>query len=230
VKDGIVKLADFGISRHYIRNAEMTACGTPLNVAPEVFKTNKYTSKIDIWSFGVVCYEMLKGKHPFNASNFEDLQEMHQNDLDYSSLTQDEVNFLKLALNPLPAHRSDVEGLIKSKLISEYLSKIFTDISELYLRISTENSKLSQKVRLSLCLYILTEVLFTKDKSQFKLELNDLKNSLNISTLSSKTQENLLKSLLKYSEQLNEKSPSSSSLLVYIHRRLSALPNIENFN
>jgi serine/threonine-protein kinase ULK/ATG1 len=75
-----LKLADFGFSRYFeskkdedIENSQtenefmMTSfCGTPLYMAPELLSNRKYTNKADLWSFGVIMYEMLYGVNPYN--------------------------------------------------------------------------------------------------------------------------------------------------------------------
>ena len=45
--------------------------GTPLYMAPELIKSQKYDSKIDIWSAGIVSYILLSGKLPFTGKNKE---------------------------------------------------------------------------------------------------------------------------------------------------------------
>ena len=47
--------------------------GSPLNMAPEVLGGTQYNSKADIWSIGVVFYEILYGAPPYKASNMVDL-------------------------------------------------------------------------------------------------------------------------------------------------------------
>lgn len=39
--------------------------GSPYYMAPEAFINNIYGSKTDVWSFGIIIYELLHGKTPF---------------------------------------------------------------------------------------------------------------------------------------------------------------------
>lgn len=61
---GLVKICDFGwsISTNIMRG---TFCGTPLYVSPELLKRKNYNNKIDVWSVGILTYELLFGKVPF---------------------------------------------------------------------------------------------------------------------------------------------------------------------
>lgn len=66
----ILKLADFGFAR-ILPSTSMaeTLCGSPLYMAPEILRLEKYTAKADLWSVGAVLYEMVSGKPPFRAAN-----------------------------------------------------------------------------------------------------------------------------------------------------------------
>ncbi|KAL1922939.1 uncharacterized protein VTP21DRAFT_9315 [Calcarisporiella thermophila] len=69
-----LKVADFGFARPLsIHNLAETLCGSPLYMAPEVLSGNRYDAKADLWSVGVVLYEMLTGRPPFNAQNHVEL-------------------------------------------------------------------------------------------------------------------------------------------------------------
>lgn len=66
----ILKIADFGFARIMDDEAfTQTQCGSPLYMAPEVLMGDEYTNKADLWSVGVILYEMLCGERPFKDIN-----------------------------------------------------------------------------------------------------------------------------------------------------------------
>eukprot|EP00009_Paramoeba_aestuarina_P010104 CAMPEP_0201526494 /NCGR_PEP_ID=MMETSP0161_2-20130828/31983_1 /ASSEMBLY_ACC=CAM_ASM_000251 /TAXON_ID=180227 /ORGANISM="Neoparamoeba aestuarina, Strain SoJaBio B1-5/56/2" /LENGTH=729 /DNA_ID=CAMNT_0047926913 /DNA_START=101 /DNA_END=2290 /DNA_ORIENTATION=+ len=65
--DGNVCLADFGLSK-ILNGADdraTTMCGTPGYVAPEVLLGKGYGTQVDLWSLGVLMYELSTGRNPF---------------------------------------------------------------------------------------------------------------------------------------------------------------------
>lgn len=72
---GEVKLGDFGVSRQM---SDETLClnsfyGTPLYLSPEIIEGKPYTDTTDVWSLGVVLYELLALRPPFNGHSLQDV-------------------------------------------------------------------------------------------------------------------------------------------------------------
>lgn len=66
-EDGHIKLCDFGLTCT-IQNSKII-CGTPEYIAPEILKNKGYSKEVDIWSLGIVLYELLTGNVPFRSQN-----------------------------------------------------------------------------------------------------------------------------------------------------------------
>ena len=47
----------------------MTSCGTPLYMAPQIVNFAKYSYKADVWSLGVICFEILNSETPFHSKS-----------------------------------------------------------------------------------------------------------------------------------------------------------------
>ena len=66
-KRRLLKIADFGLAKivknHILHN---TVCGSPLYMAPEIIGHDQYNKQTDLWSIGMILFEMLYGFHPYN--------------------------------------------------------------------------------------------------------------------------------------------------------------------
>lgn len=70
----MLKIADFGFARSLPSTAlAETLCGSPLYMAPEILRYEKYGAKADLWSVGTVLFEMMTARPPFRASNHVEL-------------------------------------------------------------------------------------------------------------------------------------------------------------
>lgn len=66
--DGTVKIVDFGVSRFGNETTEMTAeTGTYRWMAPEMIEHKAYDYKVDVYSFGIVFWELVTGEIPFSG-------------------------------------------------------------------------------------------------------------------------------------------------------------------
>lgn len=69
-----VKIADFGLSKFTQNGAPSTdmlmktMIGTPEFIAPEIAKGDNYTSKVDVWAVGMLMYNVVTGKLPFDEN------------------------------------------------------------------------------------------------------------------------------------------------------------------
>lgn len=71
-KQGLVKLADFGVATRTTTFHESSVVGTPYWMAPEVIELSGATTASDIWSLGCTVIELLDGKPPYHK-----MQPMH---------------------------------------------------------------------------------------------------------------------------------------------------------
>ena len=102
-KDGVAKLADFGVSRVLLYTLEeaRTMIGTPYYLAPEMIEDKGYSYPADIWSSGVLMYEMLTYAHPFTGNNLPALI----------------LSIMKAKPKPVPkSYSSDVQKVVNKML------------------------------------------------------------------------------------------------------------------
>ena len=73
--NGTVKLCDFGFARAMSSDTTVLTSvkGTPLYMAPELVQEWPYDGSVDLWSLGVICYELFVGQPPFYTNNLMSL-------------------------------------------------------------------------------------------------------------------------------------------------------------
>eukprot|EP00826_Nyctotherus_ovalis_P009759 TRINITY_DN12583_c0_g4_i1.p1 TRINITY_DN12583_c0_g4~~TRINITY_DN12583_c0_g4_i1.p1 ORF type:complete len:716 (+),score=263.74 TRINITY_DN12583_c0_g4_i1:115-2262(+) len=68
------KLCDFGWSNFSAPNTKrMTVCGTPAYLAPEMITKEGHDQRVDIWNLGVLMFELLAGRLPFEGNTQEEI-------------------------------------------------------------------------------------------------------------------------------------------------------------
>eukprot|EP00871_Galdieria_phlegrea_P000432 jgi/Galph1/138/GphlegSOOS_G4872.1 len=69
---GELKIADFGWSVYTPDSRRMTLCGTLDYLAPEMIEGQRHNEAVDIWGLGVLMYEFLVGRPPFEAADHQE--------------------------------------------------------------------------------------------------------------------------------------------------------------
>ncbi|XP_016926513.4 aurora kinase C [Drosophila suzukii] len=69
---GVLKIADFGWSVHEPNSMRMTLCGTVDYLPPEMVQGKPHTKNVDLWSLGVLCFELLVGHAPFYSKVYDE--------------------------------------------------------------------------------------------------------------------------------------------------------------
>ncbi|KAF6006002.1 hypothetical protein HII12_005225 [Brettanomyces bruxellensis] len=66
---GHIKLCDFGVSKELINSMADTFVGTSTYMSPERIQGGVYTVKGDVWSLGIMLYELASGRHAYSDAN-----------------------------------------------------------------------------------------------------------------------------------------------------------------
>ncbi|XP_051867600.1 mitogen-activated protein kinase kinase kinase 21 isoform X2 [Pristis pectinata] len=62
-----LKITDFGLAREWHKTTKMSAAGTYAWMAPEVIKSSLFSKGSDVWSYGVLLWELLTGEVPYRG-------------------------------------------------------------------------------------------------------------------------------------------------------------------
>ena len=126
---GIVKLADFGfVCDLSTEETTETLCGSPMYMAPEILLQKRYNASVDIWSLGVVIYELFENRPPFPGVNSQDLLRLIRRDLRslrFSSKMPVDIQCLLVdMLIPFPEQRLTSEELANAKCFKTICSRV----------------------------------------------------------------------------------------------------------
>lgn len=122
--NAVLKIADFGFARSLqSRDLAETLCGSPLYMAPEVMQYQKYDAKADLWSVGVILYQLVTGKTPFDGNSHPQLLQnigkanvLHL--LSDNNLSHDCIDLCQKLLRRNPVERLTFEEFFNHQFLS----------------------------------------------------------------------------------------------------------------
>ena len=188
--DNKLKLCDFGWAKELTLENRSTFCGTMEYMAPEIVGSENYDYSVDIWSLGILLYEMLFGHSPFKANAINDIiQNIKTHDLNYDENNKKISNsckdLIQKLLNMNPQKRLKIKDILEHPFIKKHTKKY------------SFNKKLSSSIN------------DDKIKNQLSKKLNDMNNNENNNI---KDIEHFSKKPLKRANTLNLNNDSTFGL------------------
>ena len=107
--------------------------GTPYSMSPEICSNQPYTNKTDIWSLGIVLYEMCALNPPFRA---DDMQGLYKKVIKgkYPRIpdhfSQEMATVIKFMLNVSPSYRPTCDQILSLPIIESLVKKFFPEESQ----------------------------------------------------------------------------------------------------
>jgi serine/threonine protein kinase len=103
----LIKLIDFGFACHIPKNGYMEQYfGTPIYTAPEIIQNWSYSEKIDLWSVGVILFNMTTGCQPFSTDEDDINKEVLEKDIQFDVIDNENIrNLCMKLLEKYPAAR-----------------------------------------------------------------------------------------------------------------------------
>ncbi|EEQ97886.1 serine/threonine-protein kinase Nek3, putative [Perkinsus marinus ATCC 50983] len=132
-----VKLGDFGISRvlEQTRDLAHTMVGTPYYLSPEIIMEQPYGFKSDIWSMGVILYEMLTLRHPFDGRNIQHLAmrilNLKFDDPDKTKYSAESCEMVRMLLTRESEKRPSCDDILNTQLLRGYVLRELDKCKEL---------------------------------------------------------------------------------------------------
>ena len=175
-----IKLCDFGWCVNVSKGERITFCGTYEYMAPEMINDEFYDMGIDIWSLGVLLYEMIHGYSPFRAHFFlkdakSAMKEIFMNikNNNYTidrKISKECINLIDKLLTIDPKKRIKVNEIFLHPWVVKYEKKYFPEFK----RINVINNEYNEENNID---EEINEDIYIKIDKNSYLKENNLKNN-----------------------------------------------------
>ena len=118
--DNTIKICDLGWSS-YCESYRRTVCGTVDYMSPEILEGQNYSFPSDVWSLGVLLYEILHGRTPFGRDNSgSKIEKMRKEEFEIDSkLSPAAKGLIKKLLRYDPEKRATLKEIFEHRWIQE---------------------------------------------------------------------------------------------------------------
>jgi len=124
-KDQNIKLCDFGWAARNIREKRTTFCGTYEYMAPEIVKKRAYDYRVDIWSLGILLYELSHGEAPYKGRSLEEITDsLTRPTIKFAATVQNEVkDLVQKILKINPEERISLDEIMSHPWMKYHIGK-----------------------------------------------------------------------------------------------------------
>ena len=158
MKTGDILIGDLNVAKVITKSLAYTQTGTPFYASPEVWADKPYDFRSDIWSVGVILYELCTLKPPFKGANLKELYKSVMKG-EYeplpSSLSKDLGKLIKQLLQINPRNRPTCSEILNNPIVEKRLNK----------NLVFESITLMKTMRFPINLYEVNKILPTKHNS-----------------------------------------------------------------
>ena len=240
-ESGRLKLTDFGWS-NYICDDEVrdTFCGTPIYQSPEMIQRKEHDHNVDIWCLGVIMFELIAGKVPFDTTSKSALQQSILKlqikwPSDFPPIAQDLISkILKLD----PKERIQIESMFKHHFflsqinnMQQYLIKpSFDDQTDIFLiskQIPSNRKRSSNLSKKQIESFGRTDTLDEDKETEIKVELENLKILFQDQQEELTTIKEENKSLIKENKSLKSELENEKNEIMILKERIEKLESLK---
>eukprot|EP00759_Apiculatamorpha_spiralis_P004723 PhF_6_TR12876/c1_g1_i1/m.20250/K08857/NEK1_4_5; NIMA (never in mitosis gene a)-related kinase 1/4/5 len=171
---GLLKLGDFGFSRQYEETISdavgKTFCGTSYYIAPEIWRHESYSKKADMYSLGILLYEILALARPFTGQDTQMVPNILSGTYPRIARGKYSDNLIDLCESLMsidPQARPDTRAILTYPFIRQSLNALQSAISQPKLFPPEVQQGVKDSVNNALNLANEVEVLMEEDQSWY---------------------------------------------------------------